>query len=231
MDSILGDRAISAEDIANYISENQLDASKLTWNQASGGEYYISIDEDQWALIHSVDLCMYYDDGTGYLDLGQDNRFSIDTNGNLISEDDGAWISINDQPVAYYHTDTTDDGDNYTITGYVPALLNGERVKLILIFDNDNPYGYIAGTQMWYDGDTTETVSRGLIELETGDTLDFLCDYYDYDGNYSDTYYLGEQMTVTDEMTISDTYVGGSYLALYQLTDIYNVEYYTEVIP
>ena len=56
--------------------------------------------------------------------------------------------------MAYYHTNTTDDGENYTISGYVPALLNDERVELVLVFDNDNPYGYIAGARTVYlDGE------------------------------------------------------------------------------
>lgn len=97
--------------------------------------------------------------------------------GELIVDVDGSWLSISGQPVAYYHTDSTEDGEAYSITGYVPAKLNGERVKLILIFDQENPKGYIAGAQPVYDELTeTATVARGLKELRPGDTLDFICD-------------------------------------------------------
>ena len=184
--------------------------------------------------MHSVDLNMYYDDGEGYVDLGLDNLYSFDDEGRLIPDVDGTWISIDGQPVAYYHTDTVDDGENYTITGYVPALLNGERVKLVLIFDNENPYGYVAGADPDYASDVTETLSRGLIELQDGDKLDFLCDYYTYDGEYDDSYYLGEQMTVdTSKLEISNTEVGGGHkwLALYKFTDIYNQSYWTDALP
>ncbi len=40
---------------------------------------------------------------------------------------------------------TIEDGEYYVMSGYVPAILNGERVNLILNFDNERPYGYIAG--------------------------------------------------------------------------------------
>ena len=126
-----------------------------------------------------------------------------------------------------------DDGEKYTITGYVPALLNGQRVKLILIFDNDNPYGYVAGADPDYSSDETDTVSRGLIELEDGDRLRFLCDFYSYEGVFDDSHYLGEEMTVdTSKLEISNTDItgGDGIKALYKFTDIYNQAYWTDVI-
>ena len=58
-----------------------------------------------------------------------------------------------------------------------------------------------------------------------------ICDYYDYNGNYQDSYFLGDQMEVTDNMVISNTYVGGDYLALYKFTDIYAQSYWSDPVP
>ena len=230
--SLASGRAMSDQETADYIADNYFDASLLSWS-AEDGTYYIPIDAEQWTLINCLDLAMYYDDGTGYVDLGLDNVFEIDEKGNLIAAVDGTWLSIEDQPVAYYHTDTIDDGDNYTITGYVPAYLNDTLVKLELIFDNDHPYGYIAGARIDYTGTGNETEARGLIELEAGDRIDFVCDYYTYNGEYEDSYYLGDTLVVSDpdNIKISNTYVGGDYIALYRLVDIYNQEYWTEQVP
>ena len=230
--SLASGRAMSDQETAAYIADNYFDASLLSWS-AEDGTYYIPIDAEQWTLINCLDLAMYYDDGTGYVDLGLDNVFEIDEKGNLIAAVDGTWLSIEDQPVAYYHTDTIDDGDNYTITGYVPAYLNDTLVKLELIFDNDHPYGYIAGARIDYTGTGNETEARGLIELEAGDRIDFVCDYYTYNGEYEDSYYLGDTLVVSDpdNIKISNTYVGGDYIALYRLVDIYNQEYWTEQVP
>lgn len=153
--------------------------------------------------------------------------------GELIADVDGSWLSVNGQPVAYYHTDSTEDGEAYSITGYVPAKLNGERVKLILIFDQENPKGYIAGAQPVYDELTeTATVARGLKELRPGDTLDFICDYYSYEGQYQDSYLLGEPMTVTEEMQISNTLLGdGALRAFYCFTDIYSQQHWSPEVP
>ena len=229
---MLSGRSMSDRDTADYIADNYFDASVLSWKEEDG-TYYIPIKDDQWQLVNTVDLAMYYDDGSGYVDLGLDNIFEIDGKGNLISMVDGTWLSIEDQPVAYYHTDTIDNGDDdYTITGYVPAYLNGEAVKLELVFDNDHPYGYIAGARIDYKG-ATDTEARGLIELQAGDRIDFVCDYYTYNGVYEDSYYLGETLVITDpdNIKISNTYLGGDYLALYRITDIYNGEYWTETVP
>ncbi|MBP3294949.1 MAG: peptidase C11, partial [Lachnospiraceae bacterium] len=180
-------RSISDEDAADFVFENQLDASKLVWQDNGKGDKVISIPADQWALVHDLNLNLFVDDGEGYIDMGLDNLFDVDENGNLVADLSGTWVSINDQPVAYYHTDTVEeDGDAYTVTGYVPAMLNGERVKLILIYDDENPWGYIAGADLNYDPSVTETQARGLVELQPGDTLEFLCDYYAYDGSYLD---------------------------------------------
>ena len=228
---IFSGRSLSDEDTAVFISDNQFDAGLLSWKTDDSGNQYLSLPEDQWSLVHTVDLNMYYDTGEGYVDLGLDNLYSFDDDGNLIPDVDGTWISIDGQPVAYYHTDTVDDGDSYTITGYVPAMLNGERVKLILIFDNENPYGYVAGADPDYDETQTDTISRGLIELQDGDELRFLCDYYTYDGTFDDSYYLGEPMTVdTSKLEISNTEIGDghTWLALYKFTDIYNQSYWTD---
>ena len=229
---IFSGRSLSNEATAQYIYDNRLDASNLSWNEDTDGRFYIPLSEEQWEYIHGIDLNMFYDDGEGYIDLGLDNLFEISDDGKLIADVDGTWLSIDNQPVAYYHTDTTEDGDNYTITGYVPALLNGDRVKLILIFDNENPYGYIAGADPEYEvSEDSLTLSRGLIELQPGDKVDFLCDYYSYDGTYNDSYKLGERWTVGDTVQISNTYVGGDYIALYKLTDIYEQSYFSEYVP
>ena len=48
--------------------------------------------------------------------------------------------------------------------------------------------------------------------------------------NGYDFYMLGETMTVTDNMIISNTYIGKDVVALYRFTDIYNQAYWTPVV-
>ncbi len=224
----LKENTMDTETMAKYLSNNYFDASALVWTENSKGQRILNLSEEQWSLVHSLELNMFYDDGEGFIDLGLDNVFEFDENGCLIGETDRTWLAINGQPVAYYYLDTVIEGDNYTITGHVPALLNGERVNLILVFDNEHPYGYIAGARTDYVEGETETIAKGMSQLQVGDTLDFLCDYYSYTGEYQDSYYLGEQMTVTEDMTISNVDVGeGAVRVTYRFTDIYNQQYWT----
>ncbi|MBQ9044543.1 MAG: peptidase C11 [Oscillospiraceae bacterium] len=229
--AFLSERSMSMEDTAAYIEANRFDPANLVWT-AHDGHQKIVLEQDQWDLVQGLDLNMFYDDGAGYVDLGLDNVFDFDEYGQLIGDTDGSWLSINGQPVAYYHLSTSEeDGDHYTITGRVPVLLNGEQMDLILIFTDEDPQGYIAGARPAYTEDETETVARGLAEVKPGDMLEFLCDYYSYEGVYQATYKLGSPMTVKEDMVISNTDLGGDYVALYRIMDIYGQYYWTLPVP
>ena len=221
---------ISDDTAADYIALNSFDPSKLTWTEKDG-KYTLSLTEEQWSMVHLLDLNMFYDDGAGYVDMGLDNVFSFE-DGKLVADTEKNWLSINGQPVAYYHTDTTElGGDKYVISGYVPVLLNGERASLIIKFDNDRPGGYVAGASSDYVNGETETIAKSVESLSEGDKIDFLCDFYSYDGVYQESYKLGSQMTVGKQLTVSNTDVGdGEVRLMYKFTDIYNQDYWTEAI-
>ncbi len=226
--NFLSESAMDVNTMSQYLSDNYFDASALVWTENAQGQRILSLSEEQWSLVHTLELNMFYDDGEGFIDLGLDNVFEFDENGALLGDTDRTWLAINGQPVAYYYLDTVDDGTNYSITGYVPALLNGVRVELMLVFDNENPYGYISGARPVYTEGETKTVAKGMTEINVGDTLDFICDYYSYDGEYQDSYFLGEQMVVTENMEISNVDVGeGNVRVTYRFTDIYNQQYWT----
>jgi len=227
--SFMDDNPLSETETAEYIAANFFDVSNLIWEEADG-QYKVTLPQSQWELVCRVDKAMFYDDGEGYIDLGLDNLYDTDGNA-LIADTDRDWLAVNGQPVAYYHTDSIETGDDTVFNGYIPALLNGERVKLLVAFDSDHPDGYITGAVTDYQNAETETVAKSVTELNVGDTLDFVCDYYDYDGNYQDSYQLGERMTVSEEMVISNVDVGsGAVKIMYCFTDMYNQTYWTEAI-
>ena len=227
--AFMNDGALSSEATATYISENFFDDSKLTWEQDANGKFTMNLPEEQWKLVNDLNKNVFFDDGEGYVDLGLDNVFDFDDNGVLIADDENTWVAINNQPVAYYHTDTVETDGNVTISGYVPAKLNDQRVNLLIVFENNE--GYIAGATTDYVDGETDTVAKSLIELNVGDKLDFLCDFYNYDGEYQDSYLLGEPMTVTNNMVVSDVELdNGSAKITYCFTDIYNQEHWSAAI-
>ena len=227
--SFMSENTVSDDAAASYVAANYFDTANLKWEK-NGDKYTMELPEDQWELVQSLDLNMFYDDGEGYMDMGLDNMFSFE-DGKLVADTEKTWISIEGQPVAYYHTDTVENGDDYTITGYMPALLNGSRVDLVLKFTDEDPKGQVIGaTDAYVDGET-DTVAKGEIELQKGDTIDFLCDYYTYDGQYQDSFMMGNQITVNGDLKISDTDIGSGKVKLtYKFTDIYNEEYWAPCI-
>ncbi len=228
----LSDRALSDEDMAQYLQEHRFPAEALMWQTGADGRPALVLSEAQWGMVQALELNLFYDDGEGYIDLGLDTVFDFDSDGGLIGENDGTWLAIDGQPVAYYHTATVDDGENYAITGRVPVLHNGSRAELILVFDSETPYGCVAGVQPVYPAGETDTVAKSQTELQTGDTIEFLCDYYSYDGDYQDSYLLGEPLTVTEEaLIISDVPLTGTTRPTYRFTDLYGQHYWTPVIP
>jgi len=230
---MFSDRSLDLEETAQYVSEHRFTWEENgVWSTEEDGVPIVRLSEEQWSLVQNLDLNVFYDDGAGYIDLGLDNVFEFNENGDLIGVWDGSWPAINGQPVAYYHTSTVDDGDHYAITGYVPVLHNGQRSELLLTFDDANPYGYVAGIRAVYSEGETETIAKSGAALQEGDELLFLCDYYGKDGQYQDSYLLGDGLTVgEDGLTITDVPLEGTVRATYRFTDLYNQSYWTQPIP
>ena len=99
------------------------------------------------------------------------------------------------------------------------------------MFTDEDPYGSVAGVRRVYNGGETATVAKTMDTVVPGDVIDFVCDYYSYDGDYLDSYMLGEQLVVEEELMISDVYINADAAHLtYQFTDIYNREYWTNPV-
>ncbi len=221
------------DNASEYLSSHRFPDEALVWQTREDGTPVLYLNEEQWGLVQDLELNLFYDDGEGYIDLGLDNVFEFDEeSGGLLGRNDNTWLAVNGQPVAYYHTSTVDDGDSYSIMGRVPVLYNGSRAELVLVFDSETPTGYVAGVQAVYLDGETDTAAKLQEELAPGDTLEFLCDYYSYAGDYQDSYRLGGPLTVTEEgLTITDVPLDGSTLAMYRFTDLYDGHHWTPAVP
>ena len=113
------------------------------------------------------------------------------------------------------------------------------------------------------EADKTASKATDPVLTMTGEgasslTIDFICDYYSYGGDYLDTYALGEpiklkgtpadgELAAVDgesqnsetyvydlnaSLTLADAYFNADDMsATYRFTDIYGQEYWTPVIP
>ena len=226
---------------ADYFAKNTSGFNSLALSSVNG-RTVLALTEDQWSKVRTLEQNVFLDDGSGYIDLGLDNVMEWDDDGNLIMDYDGTWLSMNKQIVSYYLISQDFVGDSYTILGRVPAMLTksgeaAQRVNLILSFTDRSPDGELLGAQTDYEN-VTDVVGKGLLAVDPGDKLDFLCDYYGYDGTYLDSYYLGEQMTVpASKMEIGNAYLNGTggldgvkFRMTYRLTDAYGAQYWTPAV-
>ena len=223
LDLFMG-RSMTAENAAEYIMENHFDADELKWDNGR-----IEISKKNWSMTQSVMKNVFVDDGSGFIDLGCDAQYERDGD-TLIDDFEGTWLSLDGNIMPYYYLDVVDyDNDEFVMYGYAPALLNDVRVNLMIEFINGED-GYIAGAQYVYDDMDSDTQAKMMIQIGKGDKIQFVCDYYDYDGNYRASYKLGSAFTLGDTYLIGDAHFKKNFKVTYCFTDIYQKRYWTPSI-
>ena len=228
--SFVAQSGLTQEKLLSILEQNQFDTSALVWTDNSVN-HTMHLSSEQWQQVQRLQMNMFYDDGEGYVDLGMDDTCSFTAEGDLVGETDRTWLSINGQPVAYYNIGTFQDGESTTTLGRVPCILNGETVNLMIVFDDEHPYGFIAGARADYREGETDTLAKAMTGVKDGDEIRFLCDYYSYDETFLDRYQLGDAMIVQGEPQISNTDIGeGRAVVTYCFTDLYGQEYWTPAI-
>ena len=205
----------------SYVESGYGSDEELTVEERDG-YFALTLSEEDWEIVNRIEMQLFYDDGGGYIDLGTDNYFDIDDDGSLMVDYDGLWFTLGGEAVPLYVSEKED-----IVEGYIPCELNGEYVNLV-VWWNDDGIGVIEGAKRFYDNGMS---MKGLIPVEDGDVIQLLCDYYTYDGEYEDEYYLGDPFAYDSAMGIEYAPSGdGEYLLYYCLTDIYNNIYYVEPV-
>ena len=184
----------------------------------------VSLSEDEWNLVDSITLNMFIDDGQGYLDLGRDNTFEFNNHGDLVVDSDGSWLCVNDHVVSYEFVSDEILDNKRVITGYIPAYLNDQRVNLIVNFVDDKD-GVILGAKSIYEDSNIQ--AKGLIPINDGDEIKFVCNYYGYDGKFIDEYQINDVYKVNGDMKVYNIYLDNDYIYTYCFKDIYGNRMWT----
>ena len=232
----------SVQDYSNYdwfdpnddiLEDNYqpLDSDELVLTDK--GDYYaLSLSAEAWDTITYIEMQVLLDDGEGFIDLGRDNVYDFDEDGDLIADFDYYWIALDGITVPFYAENETVSDDGYWYTyGCVPAELNDERdIEIILRWDSDHDSGYVAGYRYAEEG--PGVADKGLRQLAAGDTVRYWCDYYTYDYDYDGAYYLGDPVVCTDTPFAVEYIEIDEYPTevCFFLRDIYNNEYWTETV-
>lgn len=219
-----------ADEYTDYYSYVDSDELEIT---EKNGYYVLQLSDEDWEVITDIELQVYVDDGEGYLALGANDSYEVDEDGDLVVEFDYNWFNINDSLVAYYPVLSGEyaDGTMYWY-GSIPAQLNeSDDIDIWVYWEGDNQ-PVIMGYTLYSEG--IGTASRGYNKFKNGDRIEFLFDYYDYDGEYQDSYVLEDNTLIFDKSEGIKLYYGEladcNTEILFRLKDIYQNEYYTEPI-
>jgi hypothetical protein len=204
------------------------------------GGYLPELPDKTWDTILDCKVAAYLVTDEGLVYVGQEHFYDTDDQGHPLVSMDGIWSHLNGHVVCYETEEpmVTEEGTIYR--GKVRARLNG--IKNITIHieydpvkdDSDEEFvGYVTGYSL-DDEKEHFFMKKGLEQFETGDTIEFIFDFYDEEGNLikSGTYgsklhvITEDQLTVKDELFESGTII--QYFGV--LTDVYQRELITEEI-
>ncbi len=218
-----------ADDSSEYYDDYYFDSDELEviekYDEFDEPYYALSLSDEDWESIVEVECQLMYDDGEGYIDLGSDNFYTFDDDGDLMITFDNYWIALDGLCVPYW---LTESNENYT-EGVVCATINDTFGEIVIRFDESNNWeGAVLGVRYEYENGVQQ---KGITELQTGDVIQVYCDYYTYDGDYVDYYPYGDELIVDGELAFSYEDVGeGDCLIYYMLTDIFQNYYWTEPV-
>ena len=204
----------------------------------NGDGYSVELSDRVWKIIADEKQFFYEVTDQGLKYLGMDYVGKLDENEHPMISTDGTWVSIGGQPI-YYEPTASREGENGTIfTGISKAMLN-KKTEIILQIewnpvssDSDTP---VTGNIVGYEEADEENafMSKGLLQLKTGDTLDFLFDYYDEEGKLIETKTSGKTYRVIapDKTDVTDAPLGKCTLRHgLLLTDVYQRNFQSEMV-
>ena len=202
--------------------------------------YLPELPDKTWDTILDCKVAAYLQTEEGLMYVGREHFTEQDKDGHPLVVMDGEWVHVNGHIVCYETEEplVTEEGTVYR--GTVKGKLNGTEDILIHIeWDpvTEDSDGAASGRVTGYsiEDDTQHFFMRkGLEQFETGDSVEFLFDFYDEEGNLVRTGTYGnklhvisdERLTVSDELLESGTVV--SYFGI--LTDVYQRDLMTEEI-
>ena len=185
-------------DFENYdlsLHRQNIPLKKYTGKPLRYENHVIDLPEEDWDLIVNYELGLHLKVGERYADLGSDNIYDLDENGHYMVGDDEAWVAINGVPVALHPgTPIEVDKDTIVFTGTVDATLNYiTPITIYLQWVNEGDVegegeilGYLPANA---DSDDIDQygMPRGYKKFKANNTVTFLYDWYDKDGNYLKT--------------------------------------------
>jgi hypothetical protein len=231
------DKAWYIEGFENYDTTDLFVDIPVTETEAG---YLPQLPDKTWDTILDCEIAAYIATDEGMMYIGQEHFYDEDEEGHPLVSMDGVWSHINGHLVCYEAQEplVTEEGTIYR--GLVKAKLNGiENITLHIEWDPiaDDTEGEVTGRVTGYSRDNDKRaffMRKGLEQFETGDTIEFIFDFYDENGKLikTDTYGNKLHVITEDQLFLSDeAFKSGTVISYFGiLTDVYQRELMTEEI-
>ncbi len=200
--------------------------------------YKVELSKKAWDIIVECETMLWQKTGKGgeMRYLGTDQRNGTDEDGNPTVIMDGNWVHIDGEAVCYEAEPVRETDDGKIYSGKVRARLNDEEDIILLIewdpVKDDSKTNAANGRITGYYPASSELFSsflneRGTKSLETGDTIQFIFDICDEQGNIKKTAPAGKTVRVIKQGDIKvenspmgecDVVFGGLLTDIYQRT-------------
>ncbi len=202
--------------------------------------YLPELPDHTWDTILDCETVAYLETEEGLMYIGREHFDDNDGNGHPLVSMDGIWAHINGQVVCYEAEDPVLSDEGIIYCGTARAKLNGtDNITLHLEWKpvtEDTESGF-TGRVTGYSRDNDKRaffMRKGLEQFETGDTIEFIFDFFDEDGKLikTDTYGNKLHVITEDQLFLSDeAFKSGTVISYFGiLTDVYQRELMTEEI-
>lgn len=203
--------------------------------------FKIELPDKAWDIITDCQTMVWQKtDKEGELRyLGSDHIGGEDENGHPTIGMDESWIHINGEIVCYQAEPSRDTDEGVVYSARIPARLNGEDDIMLLVEwdpikdgDTGSPKGHVTGYyEMGTELSSSVLNARGTQSLNTGDTLQFIFDTYDTEGNVLRSKPQGNTIRVIkqSDLIVEDSPLGECDIVFDGvLTDVYQRTMTTE---
>lgn len=162
--------------------------------------YQVNLPEKAWDIIADAQTKVYQkvDENGAYLKALGNNYFGgLDEDGHYLVSTDDHWVHVNGQIVSYEsdQVQVVDGKEKYT--GRIKARLNNEEDINILVEWDDATKAHVVGYVK--DVENSFLEDKGTLDLVAGDSIEFLFDYYNEEGNFIETRTSGKKIRVTKQ--------------------------------
>ena len=203
----------------------------------NGNGYSLTLSDKVWDIVLDAKQFYYQETDDGLKYLGMDYVGETDASGHPMITTDGTWVFLDNYPI-YYEAAKVRESDKGTVyTGISKAKLNGTDEVILYIewepaAEGTSPAkGRITGYDLAENDNAF--MEKGTQTFQPGDTLEFLFDYYDLEGNIIETKTDGrtyrvitsDNIPVVDQKLSQCTLMHGIIL-----TDAYQRQFQTEMV-